>query len=554
MPYLLLHATNEPRRQVAAMTAPRSIWGWGYEGTAIDEAKRDDYAAFLEDEMGFPERPVLEPTPLDAIDIPAPAIDLPSAIAGFCTTNRRDRARTTYGMSQPDLVRGLTGDFMPAPDAVAIPDSQAHIHSLLDWATEERIAVIPYGGGTGVVGGTEPDVPADYAGAIALDMRELNQVLEVDHESRTARIQGGTLAPHLNEQLAEHDLHLRHYPQSYEFASLGGMIATRSGGHYATRYTHIDDFVESARMLTPAGTFETRRIPASGAGPDPNRLIMGSEGTLGVITEAWMRIEPRPRYRSDAAVHFADLTDAVNAIRRIVQARLYPANCRLHDPVETAMYGLTDIDTHLVTLGFESTDYPTDAALDRALTMCEDEDGTCPDGPVHYGPGFDAEKPTGETARWGRAFMEGPYTFNLNASLCVVSGTIETAVTWDNFDTVHEAMHNRLHRAMDEACGMGYVSTRFTHVYPDGPAPYYTFTAPGEPGQQIKQWRAVKQAGLDVITEFGLTATHHHAVGRVHKDTYAREIPENFGDALRAMKRVLDPAGIMNPGVLIDPT
>lgn len=534
-------------------TDQRSVWGWGYESDALDKEKRADYAAFLEDDLGFPDRPIIDPTPLNQAEIPPSSIDLPSEIHEFCTTAQRERARTTYGMSQPDLVRGLTGDFTPAPDAVAKPETDDHIRSLLAWATEERIAVIPYGGGTGVVGGTEPALPKGYSGAIALDMGNFDQVLDVKPESRTARIQGGTLAPHLNDQLAEHDLHLRHYPQSYEFASLGGMIATRSGGHYATRYTHIDDFVESARMFTPAGTFQTQRIPASGAGPDPNRLIMGSEGTLGVITEAWMRVEPRPTYRSDAAVHFDDLSDAVTAIRRIVQARLYPANCRLHDPIETTMYGLTDIDAHLVVLGFESTDYPTDNDLERALAICENEGGTCPEGPIHYGPGFDDDKTTNETDRWGQAFMEGPYNFNLNASLCVVSGTIETAVTWDEFDAVHEAMHNRMRDAMDEVCGMGYLSTRFTHVYPDGPAPYYTFTAPGTPGEQIDQWRAIKQAGLNVITEFGLTSTHHHAVGRVHKETYTQEIPENYGESLRAIKRVLDPAGIMNPGVLIDP-
>lgn len=531
----------------------RSVWGWGYEDDAIDEEKRSEYATFLSETLGFPDRPVLEPTPLAEARIPSPSINVPDQLSGFCTTDRRERARTTYGMSQPDLVRGLRGEYDPAPDVVAIPDTEEQIAAVLAWATTNNVAVIPYGGGTGVVGGTEADLPPGYTAVVALDLANLDQVLAVDRESRTARIQGGTLAPALNAQLEDDGLHLRHYPQSYQFASLGGMIATRSGGHYATRYTHIDDFVASARMLTPAGSFETNRVPASGAGPDPNRLIMGSEGTLGVITEAWMRVEPRPRYRSDAAVHFDELDDAVTAIRRIVQARLYPANCRLHDKVETTMYGLTDIEAHLVVLGFESVDYSTESQLTKALAICEETGGTCPEGPIHYGPGFDSDKSSDETDRWGQAFMEGPYMFNLNASLCVVSGTIETAVTWDRFPAFHDAIHDRLEAAMEETCGTGYLSTRFTHVYPDGPAPYYTFTAPGDPGRQIDQWRTIKQAGLDVISEFNLTSTHHHAVGRLHKETYQHEIPENYGQSLRAVKDILDPAGVMNPGVLIDP-
>jgi len=534
----------------------RSRWGWGYAGEMSDDEELAEAKAYLEDELGFPERPVLDPVPLEEATIPDPAIGVPEDLSDVCTTDRGARARRTYGMAPPEHIRAFHGNFEPAPDIVAHPTDEDEVADLLAWASEENVAVTPVSGGTGVAGGSGPpegELRAEYAGTLAIDMGRMDRVLEVDAESRTALIQGGALGPELNDQLAEHDLHLRHYPQSYPMAGLGGMIATRSGGHYATRYTHIDELVESVRMVCPAGVFETQRIPAHGAGPDANRLVCGSEGTLGIVTRAWMRVEPRPRYRSDAAVYFDDVPTAADAIRRIVQAKLYPANCRLHDRAETSLYGLDDLDAEMVILGFESTDHPTDPRLEQALDICDDVGGRCPDGPDHYGPGYDRERPEeSDVVRWGRAFQMGA-SGSTSVPLCVVGGTVETAVTWDRFDSFHETMVSNVEAAVEEECGTGYVSTRFTHVYPDGPAPYYTFRAPGarDPDRRIEQWRAIKEAGLDTVMDHDLTPTHHHAVGREHRDWYARQRPENYGDALRAVKGVLDPAGVMNPGVLV---
>jgi alkyldihydroxyacetonephosphate synthase len=218
------------------------------------------------------------------------------------------------------------------------------------------------------------------------------------------------------------------------------------------------------------------------------------------------------------------------------------------------MYGLEDIEDDLVVLGFESTEYPTDEDLQRALDICERHGGECPDGPDHYGPGFGRERPDdSDVVRWGQAFQMGG-AGSTNVPLAVVQGTVETSVTWDRFEDFHEDMLANVQDAMDEHCGMGHVSTRFTHVYPDGPAPYYTFQAPGDadPERWIEQWTAVKEAGLDTVMDHDLTPTHHHAVGRDHKDWYAEQIPDNYGDALRAVKGVLDPSGVMNPGVLVD--
>ncbi|WP_299263834.1 FAD-binding oxidoreductase [Halorientalis sp.] len=536
-----------------------SFWGWGYTEKFPDEAERDELATRMETMLGFPERPRLDPPTLSDVSIPESSVSVPDHLAGVCSTATEDRIRHTYGSGYRDLVRGFHGDFSSAPDVVAEPADGDEVRAVLDWATEAAIAVVPYGGGTSVVAGVECDPEGDgsgYAGVCSLDLREMDQVLEVDAHSRTARIQAGATGPEINDQLREHDLQLRHYPQSYEFSTLGGWIATRAGGHFATVYTHIDDFVENVRMLTPSGEFESRRLPASGAGPDPNRLVLGSEGALGVITEGWLRVQPRPSYRARATVRFSDFEAAVGATREIVQARLYPANCRLLDSREAMLNEVAMDGSHVLVLGFESVDHPVDDDLARALEIAEDHGGNVSGDPSYEGPHLDTDDAgddRGEEAgEWRSAFFEAPYKFNAMVSLGVIAETFETAVTWDQFDTLHEQITEQVTEVMREECGAGFLSCRFTHVYPDGPAPYYTLLAPADVGRELEQWREIKATASDVIEEHGGTITHHHAVGRTHREWYEEESPDDFRDALQAAKARLDPAAIMNPGALLE--
>jgi alkyldihydroxyacetonephosphate synthase len=530
-----------------------SFWAWGYEDRLPDDDEREALRERIEGLLGFPERPLLEYPDLADVDLPASGVEPPGELAAFVTADRRARASHTYGKGYRDLVRGFHGDFSSAPDLVARPRDEADVEAVLAWATRENVAVVPYGGGTSVVAGVECDGDG-YAGVCSLDMRAMDQVLEVDEHSRSARIQAGATGPELNDQLAEDGLQLRHYPQSYEFSTFGGWVATRAGGHFATRYTHIDDFVESVRAVTPAGILETRRLPASGAGPDPNRFLLGSEGAFGVITEGWTRVQPRPPYRARATMHFADYWDAVAATREIVQARLYPANCRLLDANEAMLNELAFDGSHLLLLGFESTDHPVDDDLERAMDIAADHGGTCPDGPtVEDRSAGDVADDRGDSdeGSWRNSFFEAPYRFNALVSMGVLVDTFETAVTWEGFPDLHAAIQENVGEAMDEACGAGFLSCRFTHVYEDGPAPYYTLLAPAEVGNELEQWRTIKQAASDTLLEHGATITHHHAVGRVHRDHYHEEVPDDYLAALRSMKRTLDPEGIMNPGALL---
>ena len=235
------------------------------------------------------------------------------------------------------MVRGFRGEFENPPDLVAFPRDESEIETVLSWAEAEGAAVVPFGGGTSVVGGVEARV--GERPVVCLDLRRLDRVLEVDAESLAARIQAGATGPGLEEQLREHGLTLRHFPQSFEYSTLGGWIATRAGGHFATLYTHIDDLVESVRAITPRGTWESRRLPGSGAGPSPDRALIGSEGILGVIAEAWVRVRPRPEFKASCGVEFDDFLAAARAVREISQSGLYPANCRLLDALEAGTTG-----------------------------------------------------------------------------------------------------------------------------------------------------------------------------------------------------------------------
>ena len=531
-------APQQPRRPRPA--AKRKFWGWGLEGEGLAESEIEQLAGTFARRWGIDAGRVLEPPRVDELGLRAPRLVPPASLEAAFSTEPYERAAHTYGRSFRDLVRAFRRDYARAPDLVAFPRGEGELVSVLEWCTAAGAAAIPFGGGSSVVGGVEPDVGEGYHGTVSVDLRNLQGVLEIDQTSRAARIAGGTLGPALEAQLKPHGLTLRHFPQSFEWSTLGGWIATRSGGHFATLHTHIDEFVEAVRVVTPRGVLETRRLPGSGAGPSVERLFCGSEGTLGVITEAWMRVQPRPRFRAGASVCFAGFGDAVQAARELAQSGLHPANCRLLGHEEALLSGTGDGSHAIVVLGFESADHELGPWLARALEICAGHRGEVRE-----------KQDSDPGAVWRSAFLRGPHLRDALVRLGLVAETFETAVTWDRFGEFHEGVLAAVRQAMDQACGGGVVSCRFAYVYPDGPAPYYSVYAPGRPGQELEQWDEIKLAASEAILALGGTITHHHAVGRDHRRWYLREVPPLFTDALRGAKAELDPAGIMNPGVLI---
>lgn len=525
----------------------RSWWGWGYADEQLSPAEVRQAAAGLADLLGFGGGEVAEPVPLPALRLPPPRLTPPPRLAGICSTDPADRARYAYGRSYRDVVRAFRGEVDCPPDVVARPRDEAEIAALLAWCTETGAGLVPFGGGTSVVGGVEPRFGATGAGAVTLDLAAFDRVLAVDRVSRAARVQAGVLGPALESQLEAHGLTLRFYPQSFEFSTVGGWIATRAAGHFATRTTHIDDLVESVRAVTPVGVWESRRLPGSGAGPSPDRLLLGSEGALGVITEAWLRVRPRPAHRRSVTFRFPSFLAAVDAARAVVQDELDPATCRVVDAREAGLTGAGDGTSALLLLGFEAADRPVDPWLNRGRLLCAAHGGE--ESGAGTAVGSDAS-----AAAWRDAFLRAPYLRDVMVAAGILVETFETAVTWDRFEQLHRSVVAATAAAVEAICGgPGRVTCRITHLYPDGPAPYFTVLAPATRGEEVAQWDAIKAAADDAVLAAGGTVTHHHGVGRDHRPWYDRQRPGPFAAALRAAKRAVDPAGILNPGVLVDP-
>ena len=524
-------------------------YGWGREGEAMSAEEQAFVLGRYRQKFGRDDFDTIAVPPLAALKLRAPRITPPDSLTAICRSEPYDRAAHTFGKSYPDYLRAMLGDYDCAPDVVAYPRSEAEIRAVMDWAGGVGASLTPFGGGSSVCGGVEPRVDgARYKATVTLDMRNLGKVVEVDLTSRAALIEGGTYGPALESQLKPHGVTLRHFPQSFEYSTLGGWIATRSGGHFASLYTHIDDFVQSLRVVTPRGVLETRRLPGSGAGPSPDRLFIGSEGTLGVISRAWMRLQARPKFRAGASIRYRSFFEAAHAVRAIAQAGLYPSNCRILDPQEAYNTGAADGSVAIMVLGFESGDHPTDAWMARALECCADHGGLKEEALA------DDAHLQGAAGIWRNAFIRMPYAREFLNPAGIINDTFETAITWDRFETFHDKVKGATERAIVDATGIkGEVTCRFTHVYPDGPAPYFSFHALGRHGALLAQWQAIKDAASDALIEAGGTITHHHAVGRDHRPWYDRQRPELFATALRAAKKELDPLSILNPGVLFDP-
>ncbi len=523
-------------------------WGWGYEGHGLSSGDREMLLRTLAKEFGIRGSGDASVPHLEGISLPAPLLNPPGSLAPICTQEPYERILHSFGQSQPDSIRIFARDFAHAPDVVAYPRDEADVAALLEWAGEAGAALVPFGGGSSVVGGVTPDIDDGFAGTVTLDMSRMNRVLEVDPVSRAARIQGGARGPELEAALKPHGMTLRHFPQSFQHSTLGGWIATRSGGHFATLYTHIDDLVESVSLVTPAGRMESRRLPGSGAGPSPDRLVLGSEGALGIITEAWVRLQGRVTFKATAGFRFPGFLQAAGAVRAIAQAGLFPANVRIVDGVELQVNGAGDGSFTLLVVSFESADHPVEPWMDRAVE-CARDDGGVPD--VDWRTNPDAHL-KGAVGAWRDAFIKMPYNRENLTPCGIISDTFESAITWDRFESFYHAVKDATQQAIRDTTGQeGAVSCRFSHAYPDGPAPYFAFHCAGRPGSMLEQWRDIKRAVSDAVIDNGGTITHHHAIGRDHQPWYQKQRPELFGDVLARAKAHLDPHGILNPGVLV---
>jgi alkyldihydroxyacetonephosphate synthase len=520
------------------------VWGWGAPEDEPSRADLDALAPIVSELLGTAVPGARRVAPLP--DLPADRVGsrLPPRLRERVLASPLDRARHAIGRSFRDVVRAVDGRFDAVPDAVVCPASEAELAELIDWSGDNRVALVPFGGGTSVVGGVEPATGDGWSATISVDLAGLAGLVEVDAFSRAVRVRAGTTGPDLESGLREHNLTARFYPQSFERSTVGGWLATRAAGHFSTGPTHIDDLVESIRAVTPAGPWESRRLPGSGAGPSPDRMLLGSEGALGVITEAWLRVQPRPSHRWSATFATDDFATGLGAVRLLAQSGIMPATCRLIDAGEATMTGTLATGESVLVLGLESWFGPVDSDAAAVAAACHDSGLRLVEGGT--------SRETGSAGHsWRSSFLRAPYLREQLVLLGLVVETFETAATWDQLDTLIAGVRAATRDALQRSCGGGAVTCRLTHVYPDGAAPYFTVIAPGRPGDQLVQWDEVKSAASDAVIAFGGTITHHHAVGRDHRRWYDRQRPDPFAMALRAAKSAVDPRGVLNPGILM---
>ena len=529
------------------MNKKLKYWGWGYEDKSLSDKETNNLLkAFAEFGISGSEKGKFPS--LESISLKEPRLKPPKSLETIFTVEKYERVLHTFGQSQPDSIRTFLGNFSNAPDLIAYPKTEVDILNLFDWCGEVNAALIPYGAGSSVVGGVTSDVGEKYNGTVTVDLSLMNKVMEIDNESCAARIQGGARGPELEAGLKPSGFTLRHFPQSFEHSTLGGWIATRSGGHFATLYTHIDDLVQNITMLTPVGKIQSLRVPGSGAGPSPDRLMLGSEGSLGIITEAWVRLQKKPTFKATAGFLFSNFLLAAKSVKAIPQAGLYPANVRIVDNVELKINNASNGSSTLMIVSFENSDHPVDAWIARAEQCCLDNGGVI-DVDWRNNPSANQESLVGA---WREAFIRMPYNREKLTSRGIISDTFETAITWDKFENFYQHVKQATELAILQTTGnKGAVSCRFSHAYPDGPAPYFAFHANSEPNRMIKDWLAIKNAASDAIIANGGTITHHHAIGRDHSKWYRKQRPLLFGKVLNRSKEYLDPKGILNPGVIV---
>ncbi|WP_265445634.1 FAD-binding oxidoreductase [Flexivirga meconopsidis] len=452
------------------------------------------------------------------------------------------RIEHTRGKSTPDLLAARSGDFSAAPDAVLRPASHDEVVEVLRISARERIAVVPFGGGTSVVGGLAPDGSA-YDAVVALDLRRLDQLVELDETSLTATLQAGMLGPQVEETLGAKGYTLGHFPQSFEYASVGGFAATRSSGQSSSGYGRFDAMVVALTVATPAGTWRLGRAPASAAGPDLRQLVLGSEGAFGVITDVTVVVRPRPQAKAYETWRFESFASGATAMRTLVQDRINPTVLRLSDETETAInlsdpsaIGLNADGGCQMVCGFEGTEQ-------RVARMRGEV------GEVLSGLGGTLVGQEGGDA-WADGRFDAPYLRDALLDEGVMVETLETATTWTNLPRLYDAVKSAIDAAAKEQGADPIVLCHISHVYPSGASLYFT-VAVRETDDPVAQWAPVKRAAGDAISRHGGTITHHHAVGRDHKPWLTDEIGETGVAVLRAVKETLDPEGILNPGVLI---
>ncbi|WP_369829937.1 FAD-binding oxidoreductase [Mycobacterium sp. E2238] len=463
--------------------------------------------------------------------------------AAYCRTDDRDRLLHAGGKSTIDLLRRKDAGVQDAPDAILLPGDEDAVATVLRYCSHHRIAVVPFGGGTSVVGGLDP-IRGEFPAVVSLDLRRLDRLISLDEVSGQAVFEAGVTGPNAERLLGAQGFSLGHFPQSFEYATIGGFAATRSSGQDSAGYGRFNDMVRGLRVVTPVGTMDLGRAPESAAGPDLRQLMIGSEGAFGVITQVRLRVHRAPEAVRHEAWSFPDFETGAAALRAVTQTATGPTVIRLSDEAETGVNLATteSIGESQITGGclaitvFEGTEEHVESRHAETSALL-----------AAHGATSLGEAPA---RAWEHGRYGAPYLRDSLLSAGALCETLETATDWSNIPALKAAVTQALTEALAETGTPALVMCHISHVYPTGASLYFTVVA-GQRGNPIEQWKAAKRAACDAIMATGGTITHHHAVGADHRPWMADEVGELGVQLLRAVKATLDPAGILNPGKLI---
>lgn len=542
-------------------TQPRMRWwGWGEDGH--DGPVKPGAQAILTEVCGWPDG--VDNPPVGLEDVRLPGAELPAAVRGRFESvvgvdqvrdDKATRVSHAAGRSYPDLVRLRSGDVPYAPDAVLYPASSEDVDELLAICHEERIAVVPFGGGTSVVGGVDAFRPG-FDNCVCISLARLDRILSIDEESLTATIEAGVFGPDLENELQAKGFTLGHFPQSFEFSTVGGWVATRSAGQQSTGYGRIDENVFGLRCSTPTGVVQLRTTPATAAGPNPRQVFVGSEGTLGIITEATLRIKRLPETTVPDAWFFPDFASGATALRRMEQAGLRPDIARLSDVNESA-FGLAQLGSELQRKGMLS--YLRVRGIRTPCLLVLRYDGTPSDAKLRRSRGRVIAKQLGGVTvgglpevMWEKHRFSTPYLRDELMTRGMLVDTMETSAPWSTIGQLHDSIKCDMEQALADRGTPGYVLCHISHLYTAGCSLYYTIFARQAAGAELDQWRALKTAAGDAMIAGGGTITHHHGCGADHAPWLPQETGELWPQMLGAAKAEVDPKGIMNPGKLMN--
>jgi alkyldihydroxyacetonephosphate synthase len=543
-------------------------WGWGDLSKSYDLDTRGTFLKLLQDKLHCSGDVVQQPVKIESMKFPPTKADaefVKSLIGIFGDENvhldSMNRFLHSFGKGYLDLILAWKGAPQRLPDAVVYPTNESQITQLFDESASWDFVVVPYGGATTVVGGVSAPI-SDGQVVVCLDFKLMNRILNIDEKSLLAEVQPGCLGPEVERAVSSVGLTLGHFPQSFEFSSVGGWVATRGAGYESTRYGKIEDMVESVRIVTPQGTIETPRVPAAAAGPDIRQILVGSEGAMGLITSVTLRLRKTAASKSYLGVIFRSFEDGVEAVRAMIQKDIVPNVIRLSNSSETEVSialassnhasfaekigvwflkkrGYLGTNGALMILGFEGSRERVGFERNLALACCKPFSGFS----LGEGPG----------RTWYKERFELPYLRDELLKMGILVDTLETATTWNRFNTLHSQIMTAFSEAFEELRVSGLAMAHMSHVYRSGASLYFTFMAQQLMGHEEEEWHLIKNKITDVIVASGASLSHHHGIGLEHVK-WMRQYWGPLGiRVLKSIKHELDPKGIMNPGKLLPP-